>query len=228
MTSRMRTLVTAGAAGLAVGGVIAAGLRSTASWGATRDEFLMEMEGDDLVRDPTMRTTHAVTVDAPPEAVWPWIIQMGYERGGWYLPYWMDHTLFGHEYRSAETILPEYQGLGVGDTIPDGPPGTAWYDIVRCEPPHVLVLHSTTHVWASLRARGGWIDWTWAFRLFALPGGRTRLVVRVRGRLGPWWLRALYAATVVPGDALMAYWMLTGIARRAAPTPHPSHAPLAA
>jgi hypothetical protein len=92
--------------------------------------------------------------------------------------------------------------LEVGDTIPDGPPGTAEYVVVEVDAPHILVLRSTTYLQPTLRERfGAEIDWTWSFRLTGLPGSRTRLQLRIRGRTAPRWLTAT--------------WMLRGIKQRA-------------
>ena len=93
----------------------------------------------------------------------------------------------------------------VGDTIPDGPPGTAEYVVVVVDAPHTLVLRSTTHLPSTWREKfGAEIDWTWSFRLAELPGGRTRLQLRVRGRTAPRWLTATYLATIIPADYIMA------------------------
>jgi hypothetical protein len=106
--------------------------------------------------------------------------------------------------------------LEFGDTIPDGPPGTAEFVVVEVDPPHALVLRSTTHVPPVWRERfGAKIDWTWSFRLTELPGGRSRLQLRVRGRTAPRWLTAAYLATIIPADYVMSGGMLRGIKRRA-------------
>ena len=81
---------------------------------------------------------------------------------------------------------------------------------------HALVLRSTTHLPPTWRERlGAEIDWTWSFRLAELPGGTTRLQLRVRGRTAPRWLTATYLATIIPADYIMAGGMLRGIKRRA-------------
>jgi hypothetical protein len=88
--------------------------------------------------------------------------------------------------------------------------------VCAVDAPHTLVLHSTTHLPNAWRERfGGGIDWTWSFRLAELPGGRTRLQLRVRGRTAPPWLTATYLATIIPADYIMASGMLRGIERRA-------------
>src|SRR5215475_13431615 len=185
--------------------------------GSTRAERRTALPGDGAVRHPHAVTDHAITIGAPPEAVWPWLTQMGWHRGGYYTPRWVDRLLFPANQPSLDVLDPGLvRDLAVGDTIPDGPPGTAWYVVEEARPPGTLVLHSTTHVPPSWRERfGAAIDWTWSFQLTELPGDRTRLHVRVRGRAAPRWLAAAYIAAIVPADFVMATGMLRGLKRRA-------------
>jgi hypothetical protein len=187
--------------------------------GSTRDERQRPLPGDELVDRPTVVTNHATTIPAPPERVWPWLVQLGWHRGGWYTARWVDRLLFPANWPSATQLVPQLQRpLQAGDRIPDGPPGTAWFDVEHVDPPRLLVLHSTTHVPAAWRARlGASIDWAWTFALADTSNGGTRLLLRVRGRTRPWWLTAAYVAALVPADYVMAGSMLTGIRRRAAP-----------
>lgn len=184
--------------------------------GSTRTERRRVLPGDELVKDPTVVTNHAVTIDAGPEAVWPWLTQMGWHRGGWYTPRWVDRLLFPANWPSAERLEPALvRDLRVGDSFPDGEPGTAELLVEQAEPPHVLVLHSTTHVPVQWRQRwGAAIDWVWTFALDERPGGRTRLQLRTQGRTRPWWLTAAYVGALVPADHVMATGMLHGIKLR--------------
>ena len=170
------------------------------------------MRGDDLVPRPFGTTEHAVTVAAGPEQVWPWIVQMGYHRGGWYTPPWVDRWIWHIDNPSTETILPEWQDLAVGDVVPDGEPGTAWYDVVALEHARHLVLHSTTHVPQALRSVMR-IEWTWTFVLEPTDG-RTRLRLRARAR-GNVVAFVFWHLVVVPSDYVMAPAMLRGIEVRA-------------
>jgi hypothetical protein len=184
--------------------------------GSTPEERRARLAGDDVVTEPQLVTDHAVDIEAPAAAVWPWLTQMGWHRGGWYTPAWVDRLLFPANWPSADHLDPELvRDLAVGDIVPDGPPGTAFFRVEQVQPPHVLVLHSTTHVPQSWRrAVGARIDWTWSFELRDVHPGSTRLHLRVRGRLAPWWLRVAYLVALTPADHVMAHGMLRGLARR--------------
>lgn len=184
--------------------------------GSTAAERAAAAPGDDLVPCPQLRTDHAVTIDAPPAAVWPWLTQLGWHRGGWYTPRWVDRLLFPDNRASLDHLDPGLtRDLQVGDTIPDGPPGTAEYVVARAEPPNVLVLRSTTHIPPGWDERyGAQLVWTWSMQLTEVAGNRTRMHLRVRGRGRPWWFIGLYLAGIVPADAVMATGMLCGLKRR--------------
>jgi hypothetical protein len=201
--------------------------------GSTRPERRAVLPGDQLVPWPHIVTNHAVTVGAPPTAVWPWLTQMGWHLGGYYTPHWVDQLLFPRNWRSLDHLDPALvRDLAAGDVIPDGEPGTACFVVSEVDAPHALVLHSTTHLPVGWHERfGASIEWSWAFNLTGMPLQRTRLHLRVRGRTTPWWLTAGYHAALVPADFVMAGGMLRGIKHRAeaAPPPHSSgRAPLRA
>ena len=185
--------------------------------GSLADERRMRMPGDEWVAQPHILTNHAITIAARPADVWPWLTQMGWHLGGWYTPEWVDRLLFRQNWPSLDHLDPVLlRSLEVGDTVPDGPPGTAEFVVVQVDVPDALVLRSTTHLPPAWREKfGAEIDWTWSFRLTELPGGRTRLQLRVRGRTAPRWLTATYLATIIPADYVMAGGMLRGIKRRA-------------
>ena len=185
------------------------------SWGATGAERQRLMPGDEVVTDPAFVTTHAITIDAPPADVWPWLVQMGWHQGGWYTAEWVDRLLFPDNRPAADRIILELQGRKVGDFLPDGAPETeCGFVIERLDPDRCLVLHSTTHIPLSWRRKlGAHIDWTWTFQLHDL-GDRTRFIFRCRGNAGPWWLLAGYQALIVPADFVMSRQMLRGVKER--------------
>ena len=190
------------------------------AYGATRDERRRALPGDHLCPDPQIVTTHAITIDAPPDHVWPWLVQMGWGRGQWYTARWVDRLLFPANGPSADVLVPELQHLMVGDRVLDGPPEAHCAFVVDAiEPERHLVLHSREHLPPGWAERfGAAIDWTWAFVLERVDGGRTRFVFRTRVRLQPWWVTAFYWAVVVPADFVMSRQMLRGVRARAEAT----------
>ncbi len=186
-----------------------------ATSGTTRDERTRVLPGDDLVVDPQTVSTHAITVPAPPEAVWPWLVQMGWHRAGWYTARWVDVALFPENLPSADRVVPELQHLEVGDVVPDGPARTRCeFRVAEVEPGRHLVLRSSSHLPPSWRRHDrAHLDWTWAFILEPVSEG-SRLIFRWRARTSPAWLTAGVHAFIVPADLMMSQDMLHGIRER--------------
>jgi hypothetical protein len=124
------------AAGLAVGAVVEAVLiRLGQTYGSTREERAMRLLGDDIVPLPQVVTNHAIPIDAPSECVWPWLVQMGLHRGGWYTARWVDKLLFPLNWPSANRIIGGRPGLlearfGVSNF--DGGVGVGVVSVERC------------------------------------------------------------------------------------------------
>jgi len=200
-------------AGLAAacGVVVAAGLEVATyplwrgwclNWGATADEAGAELPGDELLAKPAIVTTRAVSVDAPAEAIWPWLVQMGPGRGGAYTYDWIEN-LFGLGMHSADTILPEFQDLKAGDAQRLGARGPV-LRVAVLEPRRALALRSDDG------------NWVWAFIL--VPGDTgTRLISRNRIAApgGPAVTRLAYEYVMEPGSLVMERKMLLGIKERA-------------
>jgi proline iminopeptidase len=147
-------------------------------WGASDEEVRRPYPGTEIVPGGRRGATMAVTIDAPPSRVWPWLVQMGCERAGWYS--W--DRLDNGGVPSAERIHPEWQTLSVGDRLASTPSGRAWFVVAALEPERFLGLR------ASLDWRGrpldparprprSYVDALWGFHLTAWPDARTRLVV---------------------------------------------------
>jgi hypothetical protein len=185
-------------------------------YGSTRSERSVRLPGDDLVAAPHVITNHAITIAAPPPDVWPWLVQMGWGRGGWYTARWVDRLLFPANGPSADRIVKSLQDLRVGDFVPDGPPAAACgFAVEVLEPNRALVLHSTSHLPSRWRDRAA-VDWSWAFVLTPVDGARrTRFLFRSRWTTRPWWLTTLGQFVVVPADFVMSRGMLRGVKRRA-------------
>lgn len=187
--------------------------------GSTRRERRAILPGDGIVERAAFVTDHATTVEAPPEAVWPWLVQMGHGRAGWYTARWVDRLLFPANGPSADAIVPELQGLAVGDFVPDGEPETGCgFTVEVLVPERHLVLHSRTHLPPGWQERfGASIDWSWTFSLTPVAGdpARTRFHFRSRARLAPGWIAVGYWLVLIPADFVMARQMLRGVRRRA-------------
>jgi hypothetical protein len=134
-------------------------------------ERMWRVEGDDLLTDAPTALTHATTIDAPPKAVWPWLLQMGGQRAGWYS--W--DVLDNGGKRSADRIIPELQHLDVGDVLPARPVGKEGFKVLRIIPERALILGGISPSWAG----------TWAFILEPLGANQTRLITRYRAAYPP-------------------------------------------
>jgi hypothetical protein len=181
------------------------------------------LRGDDLVDDPDWQTTFAVAIEGGRQDVWPWIVQLGWGRAGWYTWYRWDNG----GVPSAERIVPELQHLRVGDVIPDGPraaEGFGVWRVVALEPNRALVLHSHRDLLSGREIgpgdsdRGSSIDCSWAFVVEQIDARRTRLLVRVRarfegaatGRIAAKLARLVFGF----GDTVMERTLLEGIKER--------------
>jgi hypothetical protein len=160
------------------------------------------MPGDELLRDADMVATRAITIDAPPSAIWPWLVQMGSGRGGAYTYDWIEN-LFGLDMHSADAILREFQGLEVGDTLPMGSGGPRMR-VEVLEPDRFLVFRIEDQ------------NWVWIFGLYA-ENDETRLVSRNRiaSPAASAVAVALYRLLMEPGSLVMERKMLLGIKERA-------------
>lgn len=172
-----------------------------ATWGVDPEEQTKALPGDDLIADGRTLLTRGITIDAAPEAVWPWIVQMGFGRAGWY-----SYDRLDMKGKSAETIVPEHQHLEVGDTLPTHPDGG--FEVKVVEPGHALVLYVDTDLVESwqkkpaeststkeapgLAMSGGMMSSSmpqefkvsWALVVEPAGPGRSRLIERTRGWFG--------------------------------------------
>lgn len=193
--------------------------RLLGGWGSTIDEQTRKLAGDELVPKPMAETTHAISIDGDAQSVWPWLVQMGYGRGGWYTPPFVDRLWRVHN-PSANTIMPEYQTLEPGAIILDGPPGTATFEVMDLEIEDYLVLYSRRHPITGTPPQPGsstrqtYIEFSWVFALTSASTGSTRLLLRTRSRIYPFWLRLVAKLFLLPADLVMGRWMLKGIAAR--------------
>ncbi len=173
----------------------------SSTWGVDPAEQTVSLPGDELVPEGTNLLTRGITIGAPPEAVWPWLVQMGYGRAGWY-----SYDRLDMKGLSADRILPELQGLKVGDQLPTHDDGG--FEVRQLDPSRALVVYLDTGLvdgWEKkpevsisakdtpgLAASGGFLGAaspqefkvSWAFVLEPAGPGRTRLIERTRGWFG--------------------------------------------
>jgi hypothetical protein len=171
------------------------------TWGATPDEVARHLPGDELVTRPTFNATRAITIDAPPEEIWPWLVQVGLTRAGWYSYDLLDN--FGRP--SATRIIPELQDLAVGDVVPMSPDGMQGMRVHSLDRPHSMV-------WGTQD------ETTWAWQLDAQPDGSTRLITRVRSRYRWFSPSIAFSALLEFGDVWMMRKMLLNLRIRAEAT----------
>ena len=168
------------------------------TWGATTEEVSRYMAGDELLEDPALNATRAVRIKAPPEHVWPWLVQMGYNKGGLYS--------FGHldngGMPSAERIIPEFQDLKVGDPI------LPLLKVIEMEPQRSML-------WVFQEGAGPWENATWSWGLYKTDNGDTRLVTRLRQRYTYNSLQEIISWIIIdPMEIFMMRTTLLGIKRR--------------
>jgi hypothetical protein len=168
-------------------------------WGATDEEVARTMPGDDIVASPTFNATRAISIQAAPEEIWPWIVQMGLGRAGWYSYDWIDNL--GRS--SSRDVIANYQLPQPGDLVPVSPDGKHGF--------HVKSLDR--HKWLLWWDRRG--DVTWAWGLYPQAGGPTRLVTRIRMRYDWKSPKILFLLAVDAGDIIMMRKCLQGIKERA-------------
>ncbi|MBV9204796.1 MAG: SRPBCC family protein [Actinobacteria bacterium] len=168
-------------------------------WGATAEEASGEVAGDELMPAPDIVSTRVVEVDAPPSAIWPWLVQMGPGRGGAYTYDWIERRL-GINIRNTDRVIPELQHLKVGDEIEM--PGYMMR-VERLDPGQAMVVRSSNHAWV------------WSFELRPAQE-HTRLISRNRFDISAVPLKDKLAYPVIePGSWVMERKMLLTIKQRA-------------
>lgn len=130
------------------------------NWGATEEEVARYMAGDELIDDPSFNATRAVEIEASAEEIWPWIVQMGYKRAGFYSYDNLDNAGIP----SADRIIPELQDVNIGDTL-------VFLEVVE-------IIPNKSMLWVF--TGGPWRGATWSWGLYEIESGRTRLVSRLR------------------------------------------------
>jgi hypothetical protein len=168
-------------------------------WGATDEEIRRAMPGDDIVGDPSFNATRAVTIRASAECIFPWIVQMGVKRAGWY-----SYDLLDNLARpSAEVILPEHQNVQIGTLIPMSPDGKQG----------MYVKNFKANEWMLWWDNKGDSSWVWG--IYSEGEARSRLVTRVRVKYRWFSPTILFSLIIEFFDIVMMRKCMLGIKRRA-------------
>jgi hypothetical protein len=168
-------------------------------WGATDAEVKRAMPGDEIVSKPSFNATRAVTIHAPAQNIYPWIVQMGVTRAGWYSYDLLDNL--GR--RSAESLLPEHQNIQIGDLIPISPDGKQG-------------------MWVKYFRKNKWMLWwdkkgdtTWIWEIHPEGENQFRLITRIRVKYRLFSSAVLFNLLTEFFDILMMRKSMLGIKRRA-------------
>lgn len=191
------------------------------NWGAAAAEINKTLPGDELVPHPKSLATRAITIDAPPDKVWPWIVQIGYQRAGWYTYDWF-YKMTGSagfvDNGSSDRIVAELQDIKVGDKININK--MVGYEILQLDKPRYLVMLSRTDTKSGKtfdlkQYPEQYMNGDWIYFLEPLPGGKTRLILRQygdwRGGIGTF----SSSGPLEFGAFIMARKHLIGIKKRA-------------
>ncbi len=171
-------------------------------WGASQEEIAATYPGDELVASPASFVNRAITIDARPEHIYPWLVQLGAGKGGFYT-YTSLEKLIGCPLVNANSIHDEWQNLQVGDEVKMCPKEPA-------PPPYIVAqIHPNRAIVLGHQDNGKWVD-LWQFVLIPQSDGSTRLILRTRTMMvGGFW------NIIHPGVFIMEYGMLNGIKTRA-------------
>lgn len=218
----MRRVTQAVLVAAAVGGVAAAAWTAARprvlAWGASWDEVVRPLPGDDIVDNPVYVTTRAISIEAPAATVWRWVVQLGQNRGGFYT-YDRLENLVGLDIHSTDEIHPEWQDPRAGeDFITLDPEGTMKMTFIEVDHGRAFVLRSGVPDEPQVPGDffKGEIEWTWAFVLERPSPDRTRLLVRSRGAWADTTASRLARGLLLnPAHLIMERGMLRGIRARA-------------
>lgn len=212
---KVRSAVVAAAAAAAVVAYQRWGKPWQQGWGATDEEAALPLPGDELVAEPASQLTRAITIGAPREEVWHWIVQLGADRAGFYT-YDLLENLVGLDIHSADEVVEAWQGLEVGDVVYGDRARTGGWYVVELHPNEAMVLQAGDLAAGRPLRRDEKLRWEfqWTFALRDAPGGETRLLVRERVAFGSTLTRAAMAPVGLV-SFVMTRGMLLGIKERA-------------
>jgi hypothetical protein len=187
-------------------------------WGTTDEEFRRHLPGDEFVPTPKYRSTRAITINASREDVWPWLLQLGQGRGGFYSYDWLEN-LANLDIHSVDRIVPELQDFKEGDFVAAEPKHEFGWVVSALDRPDSMVLRvGSPHTGPSERGpyfEGG-IAGVWSFVLKPIGERATRLIVGYRADWEPSFAASLFNVLLIePGHFIMEREMMRGIKQRA-------------
>lgn len=186
--------------------------RSYSAWQPDKEHLARAgLPGDAIVVDPVWTMSLQTGVHAPASAIWPWLVQIGYQRGGLYSYDWLDRVCGVLDAPSSREILPEFQDLRAGDVIPLGA-GPDW-PVAQVDPERALVLEPDA----------GDVKISWAFLLTSGSADVTTLTSSVRATYPQTFTNRVMFAMMRPAAFLMTRKMLLGIKQRAEGTARAGH-----
>jgi hypothetical protein len=180
---------------LAIGGLASGAvpvlLRAAHRSGVDADDITRALSGDELIADPELQIDRASVFGASADELWPWIVQLGKGRAGWYMPRTVERlAVWPPRKRAARAIVDAFQALAPGERVPDWGPGDPAFEVVSVQAPRALVYLSrrdraNNWAWPAADARASDVmAFSWALVIEPIDGRSSRLHIRLRGRLG--------------------------------------------
>ena len=195
------------------------------NWGSKGFEKEITLPGDTDMPSPLVIINRSIQIAASPETVWPWLVQIGYGRAGWYSYDTLENAVGAADFvdgHSSSRIIPELQNLKVGDSIPAAPEPYLKFDVIHLEKPESIVLQALIHPFTGKNLKpdqigtGLWMRQIWSFYLAETHNRNTHLIFRSRIEYGPKLIMNPVSWFVIePAHFIMEQKMLKGIKLRA-------------
>ena len=195
------------------------------NWGSQGFEKEMTLPGDEIIHSPKAVINRAIHIHAAPEKVWPWLVQIGYGRAGWYSYDQLEAAVGAGDFldgHSSARIIPELQDLKVGDFIPAAPEPALKFEVMQLQKNETMVLHAFIHpltgknITREEAAKGLWLRQTWCFYLAETHNRETHLIARSRVDYGPMvFMNPINWFLIEPAHFIMEQKMLKGLKLRA-------------
>ena len=181
------------------------------NWGTSKDELMQQFLGDAIIDVPKMVSTKSIRITAEPKQIWPWLVQMGQGRGGFY-SYERLQNLVGLQMENADQIIPEYQDTAIGDIMKLSPQGGG--EVIVMEENQAIVLYADEKQMINPNIKESRFSTTWLFYLEHKDGGESKLYSRGRYRFKGIIIGVMMRIFLEPITFVMERKMLKGIKKR--------------